>query len=194
VSVDVVHGIFTALWVQCLYVFKTLVPISLSADYFFGQIPLVKGLDDWRAWAGLILVSGAVFLALRWREFRAPILVWAILFSSTANILFRIEVIMGERLAYAPSIGVALLLAILLAQSRHWKVVLVVVALGFGARSIVRNLDWLNEERFVTKMAETSPNSTYAQYHFGVLRSQKGDDAGAIEAYDRSIAIYPAFS
>lgn len=42
-------------------------------------------------------------------------------------------------------------------------------------------------------MAETSPNSTYAQYNFGLLRSQKGDDAGAIEAYDRSIAIYPAF-
>jgi Domain of unknown function (DUF1736) len=193
VSGSVAHGILTALWVQCLYVLKALVPITLSADYFFGQIPLVNGLDDWRAWAGLILVSGAVFMALRWCEFRAPILVWAILFSSTANILFPIEVIMGERLAYAPSIGVALLLAILLAQSRHWKVVLVVVALVFGVRSIVRNFDWLNEERFVTKMAETSPNSTYAQYNFGVLRSQKGDDLGAIEAYDRSIAIYPAF-
>ena len=99
---------------------------------------------------------------------------------------------MGERLDYAPSLGIALLLAILLARSRHWKVVLVVVALVFGARSIVRNSDWLDEERFVTKMAETSPNSTYAQYNFGLLRSEKGDDAGAIEAFDRSIAIYPA--
>ena len=193
VSGSVVDGLLTALWVQCLYVFKTLVPITLSADYFFGQIPLVKGLEDWRAWAGLILVSGAVFMALRWREFRAPILAYAILFSSTANILFRIEVIMGERLAYAPSIGVALLLAILLARSRHWKVAVVVIALVFGVRSIVRNLDWLNEERFVTKMVETAPDSTYAQYNFGLLRSEKGDDVSAIEAFDRSIAIYPAF-
>jgi hypothetical protein len=64
---------------------------------------------------------------LRRPEFRPPVLAYAILFSPTANILFPIGTIMGERLVYAPSLGLALLLGILLARSRHWKIVLVAV-------------------------------------------------------------------
>jgi hypothetical protein len=114
------------------------VPISLSADYSYKQISLVMRLDDWRAWAGLALVAVAFVLALRRPEFRAPILAYAFLFSPTSNILFPIGTIMGERLVYAPNLGLALLLAIVLARSRHWKMVLIVVALvfGFGGRFV----------------------------------------------------------
>ncbi|MGA3043616.1 MAG: DUF1736 domain-containing protein, partial [Bryobacteraceae bacterium] len=45
--------LLTALWVQCLYLWKTVAPIVLSADYSYKQIRLVMGLDDGRAWAGL---------------------------------------------------------------------------------------------------------------------------------------------
>ena len=186
--------IFTALWVQCLYLFKTVLPITLSADYSYKQVRLVMGLDDARAWAGLALAGGALLLAWRNRQLRAPVLAYAILFSSTSNVLFPIGTIMGERLAYVPSLGLALLLAILLARSRHWKTVLVVVALAFGARTVVRNLDWLNPDRFYTKMLETSPNSAKAYYFYGILRAARGDDLGAIQAYDRAIAIFPAYS
>jgi tetratricopeptide (TPR) repeat protein len=58
----------------------------------------------------------------------------------------------------------------------------------------VRNLDWLNAERFYTKLAETSPDSAKSHYSIGVLRSAEGDDAGAIAAYDRAIAIFPAYA
>jgi len=186
--------ILTALWVQCLYLFKTLLPITLSADYSYKQIRLVMGLGDWRAWVGLALAGGALFLALRRPEFRRPVLAYAILFSPAANILFPIGTIMGERLVYAPSLGLALLLSLLLARSRHGKMVLVSVALVFAARTAVRNLDWLNSERFYTKLVETSPNSAKSHYSIGVLRAANGDDVGAIEAYDRGIAIFPAYA
>lgn len=185
--------ILTALWVQCLYVSKTLAPIVLSADYSYKQISLVMGLADWRAWAGLALAAGALFLARRRPEFRPPVLAYAILFSPTANILFPIGTIMGERLAYAPTLGLALALAILLAPSRHWKTVLVAVALIFAARTAVRNLDWLNAPRFYTKLAETSPASAKSHYSIGVQLAAGGNDAAAIEAYDRAIAIFPAY-
>ena len=55
--------------------------------------------------------------------------------------------------------SIALLLAILLARSRHWKTLLVAVALLYGARTAFRNLDWLNADRFYTKQVQTSPNS-----------------------------------
>jgi uncharacterized membrane protein len=192
--VDFGARILTALWVQCLYLCKTVLPITLSADYSYHQIRLVMGLADWRAWAGLALAGGAVYLAWRKREFRAPVLTYAALFSSSANVLFPLGTIMGERLAYAPSLGLALLLAILLARTRHWKTVLVAVALVFGARTIVRNLDWVNANRFYTKLVQTSPDSAKAYYFYGILRSARGDDPGAIEAYDRAIAIFPAYS
>jgi hypothetical protein len=34
----------SALWVRCLYVFKTILPITLSADYSYKHIRLVMGL------------------------------------------------------------------------------------------------------------------------------------------------------
>jgi tetratricopeptide (TPR) repeat protein len=186
--------ILTALWVQCLYLSKTLLPVTLSADYSYRQIRLVMGLGDWRAWAGLALAGGALLLALRRPAFRPPVLAYAILFSPAANILFPIGTIMGERLVYAPSLGLALLLSIWLAPRRQWKMVLAAVALVFAARTAVRNLDWLNAERFYTKLVETSPASAKSHYSIGVLRSAHGDDGGAIEAYDRAIAIFPAYA
>jgi tetratricopeptide (TPR) repeat protein len=186
--------ILTALWVQCLYLYKTMAPITLSADYSYKQIPLVMGLGDWRAWMGLACAGGAVFLALRRPSFRPAVLAYAILFSPTSNVLFPIGTIMGERLAYAPSLGLALLLAVLLARSRHWKAILIAVALVFGVRTAVRNLDWLNPERFYSKLVETSPHSAKSHYSIGVLLSARGDDARAIGEYDQAIAIYPAYA
>ncbi len=58
----------------------------------------------------------------------------------------------------------------------------------------MRNLDWLNADRFYPRLLETSPNSAKAAYSYGSLRAARGDDAGAIEAYDRAIAVFPAYS
>jgi len=193
-SIEAFPRVLTALWVQCLYVFKTIFPITLSADYSFMQIPLVLGLGDWRAWAGLALAGGALFLAIRKPLFRAPILVYAILFASTANILFSIGTIMGERLAYAPSIGIALLLAYLLTQNRHWKTALLAIALIYGARTAFRNLDWLNAGHFYAKLVQTSPQSAKSWYFYGALQAGRGDDLKAVEAYDTAIAIFPEYS
>lgn len=186
--------VLTALWIQCLYLFKTVLPITLSADYSYKQIRLVMGLDDPRAWAGLTLVAAALLVVWRTRQLRAPVLAYAILFSCTANVLFPIGTMMGERLAYVPSLAVSLLLAILLVRTKYWKEIMIVVALTFGARTVVRNLDWLSPDRFYTKMVETSPNSAKVYYFYGILRAARGDDTGAIQAYDRAIAIYPAYS
>ena len=58
--IDAGQRFLTALWIQGLYLFKTLLPITLSADYSYKQIRLVMGPDDWRAWIGLALAGGAI--------------------------------------------------------------------------------------------------------------------------------------
>ena len=184
----------TALWVQCLYLWKALVPITLSADYSYKQIRMVMGLDDWRAWSGLALAGTAFYAAWRKSEFRPAVLAYAILFSPTANLIFPIGTMLGERLMYAPSIGLALLLAILLARSRYWKLALLAVGLIFGTRTAIRNLDWLNSKRFYEKLVETSPDSAKAHYSIGVEFAADGDDVSAIAAYDHAIAIFPLYA
>ena len=184
----------TALWVQCLYLCKALVPITLSADYSYKQVRLVMGLDDWRAWAGLALAAGAIYLAWRRPVYRPAVLAYAILFSPTANMVFPIGTILGERLMYAPSLGLALLLAIILAPSRYWKTVLMAVALVFAARTAVRNVDWLNPQHFYEKLVETSPDSAKAHYSIGVEFAADGDDVRAIAAYDRAVDIFPMYA
>jgi len=191
---DPARRVLSALWVQCLYIFKTVLPIWLSADYSYKQIPLVMSFDDGRAWAGLGLVAAASLAAWRYRQLRPAVLAYAILFSATANVLFPIGTMMGERLAYTPGIGLALLFAMPLARMRQWKAVLIAVALIYGGRTVVRNLDWRNPEVFYTRLLDTSPASAKSHYFYGILLSSRGDDNGAVATYDRAIAIFPAYS
>jgi tetratricopeptide (TPR) repeat protein len=142
----------------------------------------------------LALATTAAYEAWLRPQFRAPVLAYAILFSPTANLVFPIGTIMGERLMYAPSLGLALLVAILLSRSRYWKPVLIAVALVFGARTAVRNLDWLNAHRFYDKLVATSPDSAKAHYSIGVEYAADGDDDRAIAAYDRAIEIFPLYA
>jgi hypothetical protein len=194
----VIAGLFprilTALWAQCLYVWKTVVPARLSADYSYNQIPVVMSLDDPRAWAGLGLVAAVAILTVRRADLRQALLIWVVLFSPTANLLFPIGTLMGERLAYLPSAGLALVAATLLARSRRWQAVLAAVAVLYGVRTVVRNRDWRNADAFYTALIHTSPESAKAHFFYGLLRAGRGDDTGAVAAYDRALTIFPAYS
>lgn len=239
--------LLTALWTQCLYVWKTLVPITLSADYSYREIPLVMNLGDVRAWAGLGLAAAALWTVWRRRDLAPGVLAWGILFSPTANILFPIATAMGERLAYLPSAGLALLLAQLCLASSpaappreksrkvrreidraakkevkraaaggklrgqvqvveadppvsvsRKRVAVVMAALAvvtfvYGARSWVRNRDWKTADAFYTKLLETSPNSAKTHYFYGTMLSARGADELAVAAYNRAVAIFPAY-
>ena len=192
--------VLTAVWVQCLYLGKTLVPITLSADYSYKQIPLVMGLHDERAWAGLALVGVSILVLRRKTIVAAGFAAWWILFLPGSNLLFPVGTVLAERLAYLPSAGVALVTAatlIRLTKKFDRRVVLMVLALafvGYGARTAARNIDWLDPDHFYPQLVAASPNSAKAWYFYGTWRAWREDDAGAIEAYDRSIAIMPFYT
>lgn len=192
-----VQRVITALWVQVLYFVKTVFPFTLSADYSYKEIPLVMSLRDLRGWLGISLAGLGVGLALKRREFAAGVLVWAILFAPASNVLFAIGTMMGERLTYLPSAGVALIVATLLAgrmRPRALVATLSIVALAYGGRTVARNLDWRNADVFYASMVKTSPNSAKSHYSYGTLLASRGDDRAAIAEYDKAIAIFPAYS
>jgi tetratricopeptide (TPR) repeat protein len=209
----------TALWVQVLYLVKTIAPITLSADYSYKEIPLVMSLTDMRASAGLLAAMLAVAalytrprsdavrtktsetLSIRLRRvLAASVIVWVVLFSPTANLLFPIGTIMAERLAFAPSVAVAFLLATIIDVIRMRAgigvatVALLAILCIFGARTIERNRDWHDADRFYGSLVRAAPRSCKSHYFYGILLASKGDDSGAIREYDRAIAIFAGYS
>ncbi len=192
--VDPARRVLTALWIQMLYIQKSLVPVALSADYSYKEIPLVMGLEDVRAWAGLLLAVAALLAAWRWREGRTGIALYAILFAPAANLLFPIGTMMGERLAYLPSLGLCLLGALLLTKLRRPLPVLTAIVLLYAGRTVIRNHDWKDADTFYPRLVETSPNSAKAHYFLGALLASRGLDPAAIDEYDQAVAIFPAYS
>jgi protein O-mannosyl-transferase len=109
--------ILNALRVAWKYVALQAYPATLSCDYSFNQIPVFW---DWRhtlpaAIAALAAMGGWIWAI--WKRRYALVLAGGIYlagFSTTANIVMPIGTIMGERLAYFPSAGLCLLVALLL--------------------------------------------------------------------------------
>ena len=206
--------VLTALWIQCLYVWKSFVPVDLAADYSYKQIPLVMGLHDWRAWCGIALAVLAIVLIRRSDRARLGAIWYVVTFLPASNLLFAIGTIMGERLVYLPSAGLALIAAQGLEaladptgaartgfswrdaslRARVTVASILVVVTGYGWQTFLRNADWRDPGTFYRKLIATSPESAKAHYFYGCLLAGEGDDPGAIRAYDRAAAIFPAYS
>lgn len=185
--------ILSALWVQVLYVWRSLVPITLSADYSYKEIPLVMGLHDGRAWAGIALATTALTAFVKWPATRRGIGLWVLLFLPAANLVMPIGTMMGERLVFLPSIGLVLLLIQFVDRLPRKEIFLSALVLVFAVRTAVRNRDWHDADSFYPNLALTSPGSAKTHYFLGCLKAARDDPAGALVEYDRAIAIFPAY-
>jgi protein O-mannosyl-transferase len=192
--------VMTALWVQCLYLWNTLFPFTLSVEYSYNQIPLVTRLSDFRAMLGLAFVSASVIAVWRRSAYAPALLAWWILFLPAANLLFPIGTIMAERLAYLPSAGAALLVAIWLGRRKSLRSrrSLVVVCLAlfvlYGGRTFTRNLIWTDTDRFYSALVADAPESARAHFGRGVYLASQGRDAEAVESYAEATRILPSFA
>ncbi|MBW3563577.1 MAG: tetratricopeptide repeat protein [Acidobacteria bacterium] len=185
--------ILTALWVQCLYLWKTLIPLNLAADYSYREIPLVMSLGDLRALAGLGLAIGSAVLIVKRSRGWKGVLAWWVLFLPASNLLFPIGTIMGERLAFFPSAGLAYFLAVRVSGIRtsRLKPAMIIVVLVLASLSVVRYRDWSSGERFHEAFVEDAPNNAKAWSARGVWLAGDGRMEEAIASYDRSIELYP---
>jgi tetratricopeptide (TPR) repeat protein len=195
------------------YAFRTALPLHLSGDHSYDQLPVLAP-GDAALWlriaafaAPLVLVG---FLARRRLALALGPAVFLVSFAPTANVLFPIGTVFAERLAYLPSAGWPLLLAAGLEAAcgprpgarRLAVALLAALTVAYGARSFARNLDWSDAARFDIRLAIDSPRSTRAHQKAAegwVLRSRRArSDAERAEALRRAEAevaealrIYP---
>ena len=161
-------GRLTAIKVFSRYLWLAIWPIKLSADYSYSEIPLARGsFEDWAAWIAVAICLGLV--TWLWKRSRLAFFFACFGFLNllpASNLLFPIGTIMAERLLYLPLAGWLACLALAIdsaagriRQVRLVPVLLGLIAIGFGIRTWVRNLDWRDDLTMASASVLTSPGS-----------------------------------
>jgi tetratricopeptide (TPR) repeat protein len=195
--------LLTIVRVQLAYLRLQLVPLGLSSDYSFNQIPLIQQAADPYVLGGLSVLFVAIGAAWRMRKAHGvvpfAIVGYAILFAPASSVLVPIGTIMGERLAYSPSIMFCLLVGYAGWQLGHRlgrpvAAGFIALLLVFGGLTIARNRTWADELTFFRAQVESAPDSAKAHYGLGGALATNGDDLAAVGEYEKAIAIFPYYS
>lgn len=199
--------VLNALQVVLRYLGLLVFPLHLSYDYSYRQIFMLDSLRDPRSLAvlgasvALVVASAIVYVRSRMTFFALSFLI--VTFSIVSNLVIPIGTAMGERLLYLPSVGFCLLVALALRALAHalplspsraraslWIALTVLVALH-GARTVVRNRDWLSEERLFLHDLAISPTSAKVQHNAGTILVAQGDVEAGLEHLRKAIEIDP---
>ncbi len=200
----------TALKILPRYLWLSVWPQRLSADYSYDQIALARGsAADWMGWAAAAAVAAGV--AMMWRRERLGFFFAGFAFLNllpASNLMFAIGAMMAERFFYLPLAGVIAAAALVFeglagrwagGSGRRRRVVTIVVwgvAAGFGVRTWLRNVDWTSDRTMAEAGVRTSPRSF--KFHrllaFELVSAEDGprDIERAVREADRSVAILDA--
>ena len=193
--------ILNALRIAWKYVGLLLYPATLSCDYSYNAIAIYS---KWKF--GILALSAtvvvvAVWVWALWTKRSA----WAIAgtiylvgFAVTANVFVPTGTIMGERLAYLPSAGFCLLVALLWEglEGRSRKVawvLLIVAVISMGARTMIRNRDWHDELALFQAGVKAVPGSAKMHSNLGDHYYYLGDSERAVLELKRALEILPDF-
>ena len=186
-----------AVGVLIRYAELLVLPLRLSYDYSYDQIPLFAraGPELLRVLAAL--AAGAALAALAFRRSRDAF--WGLAFCGlaiavVANLAFPIGTILGERLLYLPSVGFCLLLALALrrlagGRQRLFAALAAGAVALHGARALERVPDWRSEDAIWLHDVERVPRSARAQSNAGAVLERQGRCEEALPRFDAAIAI-----
>jgi protein O-mannosyl-transferase len=191
------HRVLTALEVLALAIKLLVLPVGLSADYSFRQLPVVTSAGEPGALAGILATAGlALLAAVLWR--RQPVaFLWLglslLTYGVVSNLLIPIGTIFAERLLYLPSVGFCALLAMALARLHGgWpRVAAAVLLVGWGALTVERNPVWHDQLGFAEALAADAPDSSHAHHVLGTTYAALGRDQEALTELARAIVILP---
>ena len=177
----------TAIYIAGLYVWKLIVPHPLVSDMSLSQLPVV-GVGDWRFVVPVGMCAFAAlfaFMKLRDKDMLSfCILYFFITFFMVSNIPFILGTNYGERLLYAPSLGICLAIAYSLARFlqqtelvassasgflvAHGKAVAVTAVLGcvYGFLTVSRNAEWKDSLTLFRADVQKAPNSAKLHYFY----------------------------
>lgn len=202
-GVPALQRILTALEVQGRYLWLLLAPLGLSADYSFGQIPLVTSAADpgvLAAAASLVLLLALGVMSLRRGRLEGVCaLGYLAAMAPVSNLFLPIGTVMAERLLYLPSVAFCMALPALwrgalgdrIRAGRAAVAATCALTVLYAALTIDRNRDWKDQLTLFTATVETSPLSAKAHFNLGVALEESGRPQEALGHYLAAVEILP---
>ena len=132
------------------YLGQMLVPTGLVIDY---HVPSIARLTPGSAISIAVLAAVAIGCVAGGRRSRFALLWFLVLLFPVSNLLIKVGIPTAERFLYLPLVGLAFLLAPLLARSRLTVVLLVC----FGALTFARTLDWRSDDALWAAAEKVAP-------------------------------------
>lgn len=177
-------------------------PAVLSPDYSFDAIPLVTtSLDPRFVLAALVIaVLGGVAVAFARRvpQVTFAIVWYAMAISPTANVLFPVGTIFGDRLLYLPSVALAILAGAVVARvvgdrrvllRRAAAAVAVVAVTMLMARTVAYAAAWRDDVTLTREAVRVYPACGTAHEHLGAALMRSGDVSEAIAELETAVQI-----
>ena len=198
---------FPSLWtsfkVFYLYLFKTVVPYKLSFDYSFNQIPIIQNpFLYYEVCVGIAVLLALIYLMIKKRDgvYGLSAVVFLSTYLLVSNWFVKIGTIMGERLMYAPSLGLVILVALLIDNKliEENKTVKKIIYVGFvavlsiyGLMVINRNHDWRSEATLIQSAYASSPNSVVVLTNMTYLEFNNKNYQEAVKWSEKAIGVLP---
>jgi tetratricopeptide (TPR) repeat protein len=177
----------TAIFIGGIYLIKMIFPYELVCDQSLNELP-VTGAGDWQFLLSFAAFLGiGVFALLRLRQkhiLSFSILYFLITFSLVSNVIMLIGTNYGERLLYAPSLGICIAIA-WIAQNyiqreesvtsdvssffkRNSKamILLAVFAVPYSGLTIIRNYEWENNDTLYATDKLKAPESAKLRFYY----------------------------
>ncbi len=193
-------------------------PIRLSHEYGFPQFTPVS-FGDAGAIFGLLAMGGLLVFGLFGLPKRHPLAFCALYFLTmialVCNVFLLIGTSYGERLLYAPSLGLALAVPIFLHKAlrinelQNRKTIFLaavgLIVAAFSIRTFVRNPAWWDSYKLYASDISTAPRSAKMNYHLGLDLTKQGIDEEkslvtdtawvekGIRSYTRAIELFPTY-
>jgi len=170
-------------------------PLEVTGDYDFNSIPLAT-VNDWVAWAGLLLVLLTIVFAFRMLKAR-PGIGFAILFFyltilPVSNWIIPTAVILSERALYLPSLGICMLAGLVWAGISNIQVrrvlglgVMVTAALLCVAHSYI----WRNDLTYFGNLIHVFPNNVRGQLGYGTALVEAGRAEEARQHFEAGLRV-----
>lgn len=161
--------IATVLMTWGIYLKLMIFPHPLTHDYYPNQVAITDFSNPVVILLLLMLIALLVWSVMNVKKQNVvayAVLFFAVTFSITSNLLFTVGTLMNERFVFIPLLGFALALAYgfqwLAKRVNSTKLIpacLVLLLVGYGAKSFARNFVWKNDITLFTTDVKVSENS-----------------------------------
>jgi hypothetical protein len=206
-SQDISVRLCTVIAVLGRYIMLFFLPVGISGDYSFAQIPPIHSFLDPGFLTGSLLLCvlvGLAFLCLKTRPLVSFGILWFLVsIFPVSNIPFPIGTIMALRLCYLPNIGLMIassegVMAIWHRMTPLLKRVASAVLAGYALFFALATFGYAHKLRtncdFFEETVRRSPRSAKALYGYGVCALDRNDLGRAIMAFDQSLRMYPDYT